>query len=305
LQIEQNGPVKFRAMFIGIMKKIILGFILGLIVGSLSVYLLNSAPVKETADSTKAFSSAAQNLKLELNDYVRLESSDEKLRRAEEILGKVMILFLANIAIHFEPETIDYFDAPKSIEVAVKAPLPSNTIEIETPPKENPPTISKLNYIDSELSMDNLPRHFEGKLGFLSKSTLKEPFKYFSSAKAINSAAIYNKVSGLFKGDLYILRGKMKGFVDQVILDIDFQVEPEKLKGTYELSLSRDGVPYSVNRGRGNNRQVKTLDSKNGEILLEASPSSFLQVYPVGDSELFGNFYDNGKFLGIVRLVRN
>jgi hypothetical protein len=297
-------------MFIIIMKKAIIGFILGLVVGSIAIYSLTPSQVEQEEKNHNTLSSAANNLKLELNDYIRIQNADEKLRRAEEILGKVMVLFLANVAMQFEPEVVNYFDKPAQVDTnrevpqAVQAPK-DKMFGMPTTVKEVIPRSTGNSYMDLNLTLGNLPREFEGKLNLLSTSTIKKPAIYYATATSITSIKTYELVSGTFKGQLYILTGKDKGLVDQVVLESDLQVKDKQLDGTFKVSLTRDGEDYSVNRGNGSNRFMKILDFKKKEILLNVSPSSFFQVYPVGESELFGNYYKNNEHVGVIKLTRD
>lgn len=288
-----------------IMKKLLSIFILGFILGAIitSVLLKPGAPENSNivgkTYSPKDMANAADSFKLELNDYIKINKSDEKLKRAEEILGKVILLFLANIAIHFEPEVIEYFDGPKPKNLS-KKPLKIKS--------QNLPAFKKVKktnlYYANKTPFNQLPQAFEGKINFLSKQILKEPFEVFSKTKAIVKPKDYEKIAGFFSGDLIFLKGKNKGQVDQVLLESDFGIMDGSLKGSYSISISRDGEEYSRNNGSGTNRQIKLLSWERGEYLLEVSPSSFFQVYSVGDNELLGNFYENNLYLGVVRLIR-
>ncbi len=302
-------------------SKIILStlfFIVGLFSGA--HFFSKTIRVKEFQNISASTSNEGINLKKlersiqkltddDLIEYAQLTEMKAKYEKADEILGKIMVLFLANIHLEINKNVKDYFVHNKRPKLKT---LPSHPLSETTNLKKTnigPEVItdpfkdwdkSHFNKIESE--------EFEIVEIKTSKFELKNPYQFFKSAKDAKSIKELGLISGKFEGDLYITKGKNKGKIDKVVLDINFHQERNKLIGQYFVEISRDGKPYSTNRGSGDNGQAKIVKKPKRHYLLEASPNSFFQVFPESSrnnqSNLFGKFYDDDEYIGLVKLYR-
>ena len=285
---------------------IIIVFLIGLGSG----YFISSTnkPAPQVKVAECPLNTSFENLSNELNDYTKLLSASEKLRKAEEILGKVMILFLANVALKFEPEVEQYFLNDKSHQ-SPKTNLDEKdsrgeNVNITIQPVGKVIQLQKDPYTQQEFDARLIPRELEGKVEGLKIRVLKSPQSEFFKAKKIETRLEYSDLSGDFTGHLFYYFGKRKGQTIDMKFSSHLEEVDGKLQGDYLLILSERGEIYNRNAGSGNNRQIKKATSKN-EFYLEVSPSSFIQVFTVSSGDLIGNFYEDNQFLGQFRLTRD
>ena len=260
-------------------------------------------PQSKTQKKLESFNKAAQKISnIDLLEYIKLKTMKEKYEKADEILGKIMLLFLANVQLEMNKDVKEYFstskrptlknDIPKSISVSKK----KESIEVIISPfkkfnKKNLGKIENEDFSDIEIKT--------------AKFELKEPYSFYKNAKSATELKEVFRVYGKFEGELYRTTGKTKGSIDKVLLEIKFMQVGDKLKGEYFSELRRDGVAYSTNRGSGYNGQVKLIKKPKKHLLLQMSPNSFLQVFPSNESEvIIGRFYDNDEYAGLVRVEK-
>jgi len=133
----------------------------------------------------------------------------------------------------------------------------------------------------------------------------RNPFLLFL-AKPIKSFDNYPyNINGNYLGELVHEKGENGGRTDDVSLKINFQKIKNKLKGNFFLELSDDGIVYSSKKGNGDNNSIRIFKKNTKEIILVASPDSFLQITYIKKNDYFiGNYYKNNKYTGKVRLFR-
>ena len=272
-------------------------------------FVFSTNHIKTKAKVTECpLNTSFENLSNELNDYTRLSSASEKLRKAEEILGKVMVLFLANVALKFEPEVEEYFlevnSNQKSRTNLGEKDQGNENGKIIIQPEEKVNQIQNDLYVQQELDTRLIPRELEGKVEGLRSRVLKSPQSEFFKAKKIETHLEYSDLAGDFSGHLFYYFGKRKGQTIDMKFSSHLEEIDGKLQGDYLLILSERGEIFSRNAGSGNNRQIKKATSKK-EFFLEVSPSSFIQVFTMSSGDLIGNFYEDNQFLGQFRLTRD
>lgn len=239
-------------------------------------------------------SEAFYNLsKTEFEDYVHLKNQKEKFEKAEEILGKVILLFLANVQMKMGEDVKDYFTSGKRVQ-------PNNEV-VKGASKEVRSTeviindyIKSKNIKDLDVRFKDIQRKFPIELS--------APSLFFKNAKPIKDINQIDIFNGSFKGELNIISGNKKGEVHGVDLRINFQDNNGKVSGSYESKLSSKGNLYSHNKGNGTNGQIKRSKGR-GLFLLETSPNSFLHLkYLSGEDYFIGKYYVSDEYRGLVML---
>jgi hypothetical protein len=285
--------------------KIIIPFIslfIGLVVGA--KFFSTTETIKEVQikpeikieKNKKSFITAATNISnVDLLEYTKLKTMKEKYEKADEILGKIMLLFLANIQLEMNKDVKKYFTSSDRqklrFEEKKKEPIKVVISPFESSSKDDLGKIENEDFSDIESKT--------------SKFNLKEPYAFYKNAKSATDLKDIFRLYGKFEGELYITKGKNKGIIDSIHIDIKLMQVGNKLKGDYISELRRSGSPYSTNRGSGENKQVKLINKPKKHLLLEMSPSSFLQIFPSNESEIIiGRFYDNDEYMGLVRLYK-
>lgn len=287
------------------MKKNLLILFLGFFLGFIfSLYLIP----KDSTQKTSQLNLEKQSdlIAKDLAEYIEINDHEQKLKKADELLGKVMMLFLANISIHFNQNIKDYFDMPVSYRLEKdKYEIPKKDIETIEEIEAEPDTDNKSSYKENpiplyEIANEELRRPFSR----LNKLVLSTPYKYLKESTLLTDPTQMMKLNGDFMGKIHYLAGKNKGEVHDLLLSINL-IEGEKgLSGNYFSEISFNGVPSSTNRGNGGNAHISVNGDKKREVLLKTSPNSFIQLILSERNELRGNYYDDDEYKGIVILER-
>lgn len=292
------------------MKKTIGTFTFGIAVGLTLAYYLNVQPDQTKQSNLKVVTSAGESLSLELNSYVKLKDAEEKYKKADEILGKVMTLFLANVSIHFDQRVKKYFDSPVATRTKAEQETPKyrdvekSKMAHEIPAPEDNDKEQGI-YTSINLPFQSIENEeLRGPFVRSRHQVINKPFMYFKNAKAATSKKIADEFTGEFSGVILALGGKNEGETYDVLLKVNLQHVGEKIVGTYFSELSRGGKPFSTNKGNGTNNHIKQSSSKK-EYLLSTSPNSYMQLFKRDSNQYYGSFYSNDEYVGVVVINRN
>jgi len=255
-------------------------------------------PIKSGADKKlDSMSNAFFNLtQKDFLEYTNLKDQKAKYLKADEILGKIILIFLANVQMRMNPEVKSYFvdgikpEVEKKEDSRLESALKPDRSQLEE--KDNKEFIYKKHKAKDE--------QFQVAASMLPIEIIS-PYAFFKKAKAIESIDRIKKFNGTFRGNLLLEAGKNSGQVHDVELIINFNQEGQKIKGAYESKLSFKGQLYSHNRGSGDNGQIRRGDK--GLYLLETSPSSFMHLkYIEGEDYFVGKYYNNDEYSGLVKI---
>jgi hypothetical protein len=282
------------------LSTLILGILIGKFAFSTNEVIIRTEtiPIKTQKDKQlDSLSEGFYNLsQTEFNEYIKLKDESKKAEKAEEILGKVMLLFLANVQMKMTTEVKDYFDKPKKVALDKKEKKTKESVlskdekklevYINEYKKAKPLGVKDSEFVDVERQMP---------------IEIKSPYAYFKKAKPIKEYDKIQKFNGLFSGSMLVTAGKKKGQRHSVELNIAFSDDNGKINGSYESKLSFEGNTYSHNRGGGGNRQIRR--ASKGLYLVETSPNSFLHLRYLSDKDYFiGKYYDDDEYIGLVKL---
>jgi len=175
------------------------------------------------------------------------------------------------------------------------SPIPdSNPVEKQTEnsEEENPPPRR------DSIETGHLP---EEKLLKVSEQFIAhDPPLFYARAKPLTDYNQAKRFNGQFRGHIYHVSGAHKGRTDDIELSINFRInKSNKVTGEYYSILSHNGDVHSRKNSNGENQSIR----ENGEFfILDLRPDTFLQLQKTNLK--IGNYYHNGKFIGIVRLRR-
>lgn len=250
-------------------------------------------------------------------DYLNLKDLRARYQKADELLGKLMLLVLTDLGIRLSPE----------IEQQVKSSAEGRAPELEETPQPlltrqgkgdfggssgAEPTLEKsgkiLNWERQEAQLEDLDS--EGDVDdFLKKVTVKNLFDQLRAARSLNPSQVQ------------ALQGSFLGFVNfddpnekrwDVKLSFDGEVRGEAIKGQAHVELSKDGKRFSNSRSSGDlSKNFTSFAGGSRGIIVEANGGDgYFQLYaPPRLTSLVGVYYHKqgvGDFrrTGTVILVR-
>lgn len=237
----------------------------------------------------------------DLTDYYRLKTLEERYKMADEILGKVIKIFLADLGLHLSPKTLSSVrdalaqqtperPAPESAAQAgngkttIKSPdaKPTSTSAAPDPTKEE-----ALANIRDEQDVNDL----------LSKLRIGDLYAALRSTTDVSSSnENFLAIAGKFSGTANVTKaGANKLWT--IDLTVSITKREEKLAGSMSLILSENGKAFSSKSGDGDvSSDFKEFGNGSQALLIHASPSRYLQIYYLKSMDaIAGNFYESEK----------
>lgn len=259
--------------------KYILVAIVSLFVGYYLHPAFNATP--QPKDNVKPFK---RFLETEARNYAELQDAEAKLKAADEMYGKMMMLFLAELGIMAQPSkpvmnsvcpTVENVDNKPEAEAFVSESSPVNAVasETETTKKAEAP-----------------------------KNDGERWVKFASTPYIENFSRKDRRLMfGAFEGQMRHLPPNQQR-VDTINMQFNLQQVDKKIEGDTLVSMvDPSGKEYSRNSGNGGNKSIKKGESENS-YYVEASPTSYFLLDLSKFPRVSGQYYERGKLAGNVQL---
>lgn len=233
-------------------------------------YFSRPVPKPETFDTF---------IQTEAKKYAEATDADAKLKAAEEMYGKIMLLLLAEVGTRARPEVSKpvLVDLPKVTECPpVIAPETETTViassAVTTPVASQKPK-------PEEVAKDNWT-------------------KYTTTPYLETFQGKDKRLIGRFEGTLVNPDGRE----DTVVMQFNLVETKKEITGeTFVTMTDPSGKEYSRNAGNGGNRSIKGADGENG-YYIEASPTSYFLINLKHYPQISGKYFEKGKLIGDVQL---
>jgi len=245
-------------------------------------------PADDTDSIKKKFETIAHT---DYEEYLALKTDAEKYKKADEILNKIMTLFLADLGLHIAHSTPSPTPAPTT------APSERNARIIPTPtPKPSP------KYSQEKTELLKLSNEFQNDK-FLKSSLLSDPKQgLFDATPATNFT---QRVKGCFEGTSTI-----NGRTMQMKLWLGNTTNSFSSIQNYKSVLLSNGNMTSHQSGQTQNSLLTLNSTDPNEFIFFPVPGTFYQFYylPLEDRLIADNYsgQPNGtyKFTGTTSLLR-
>ncbi len=256
----------------------------------------NSQTISELEEKFKLLS------KNEFADYLQLKNQKLKYEKAEEILGKMMLIFLTDLGLKASSQHQTPINS-----LTLRDNAEENAKDRSNQPNGDYQKNNKMNSLSknsSEPSSENQKLHWsknEAKFSdvrsekdiqsFLSSVVIKDLFSEMRSANKVSEMQL-DELNGQFIGKV-IFDSKSREPWD-VFLDLKGDLKNGILDGTSLVELSKNGKAFSTSRSNGNlDENFKSFAGSSEAILVSANRErSFFQLYlPNKLNKLIGNYY--------------
>ncbi|MBK7843387.1 MAG: hypothetical protein IPJ71_06770 [Bdellovibrionales bacterium] len=237
----------------------------------------------------------------DISDYLKLKSEKDRYYKAEEILGKIMLLFLVDLGIKTSGEQMVFartvsqgrkrkdmvapVDLTESDEVAPNS-LESTSIQSANQLKSSSEakSILEAEKVLSELRSDNEIETF------LKSVSLGNLFDSLKNANEMDMEQIRD-LRGTFSGELVFDSPLQEKW--EVKLIFSGRLESGTLVGKSRVELAKDGKIFSNSRSNGNLSNLKSLPNGQRGVLIEIlGGEGFFQLYSVPQlQKLIGLYY--------------
>lgn len=274
-----------------------------------------ASPKMEIAANTETDSLKAKLQELtdsDIAEYYRLRTLEERYKKADEILAKIMQIFLVDLGLRSTK-----VDAAKAQQVPVaaadkKVDPPASSVQKIEP---TPTTVTVAKPARAWLAAESNLRTVR---------TDREIVEFLEKAKIgnfddeIKSGQTYANANN----DIEFLNGRFTGIADVMVgeratnwgvdLRISMHIDNGVAKGSTRFRLMERGKVFSNSRGDGDIRDLREFASGSTAVLLRASPGTYFQLYALNDrTTLVGNVYRRPSdelpftYIGTVRLRKN
>ncbi len=280
-------------------------YLLGLLIFALGVgagaYGLR--PAQNASSDAEGIRKLQALADVDLEDYYRLKTMEEKYRKADEILGKVMVIFLADLGLRVS----------KNAQNAAKEPLPSAPAarEERAPPPPfvpanapSPPVAPKpvdghsKRWDNDETSLLNL-RDERDVNSMLRKLKIED---FDSSLKTTrlftNRSGVLTALNGGFEGNASV-RPDGKAHTWYIHVELAATMQGSQLRGNAKIRMLENGKVFSNSQNDGTIENFREYAGAGNAILVQASPQAFLQLYYLKElDQVAANIYWKASAMG-------
>jgi hypothetical protein len=227
----------------------------------------------------------------EAKDFAVLETAEDKLKAAEAMYGKMMVLFLAHLGLK---SNYDF----KPVAVVVKA----ETAKEKKIPEERI-VAEKVEPLSHAGTRDAYADEVKSKPKAENKTDQERYEQYRMSQYIEKFDDKAKRLLGSFRGTLKHDSPKNEGRVDSVLMEFNLHQENGKVTGdTLVVMADPSNVEYSRNAGNAGNRAMKFNPQDVDSYYVDASPTSYFLIYLKTFPEVTGQYYERGKLIGTVNL---
>ena len=240
----------------------------------------------------------------EIQEYYLLKTEQEKYKKAEEILGKIVVLLLQDLGVRVSQSTLKAAEAPvtQAPMTQVSGHEPSNQIgsteatDQKTPKKFLlPENVSANPWILNEKKLSEMtsPTEVAEYLNQVKIENFEDSLK--QSKSFTNSNQNLSDLTGRYKGAAQVVN-RGKNTVWEIELNLQADMRGPTLRGMSHIMISENGKTFSNSKDRGEVMNFREFSGGSQATLIRASPSINFQTYYIKSREaMIGNVYQLNK----------
>ena len=266
-------------------------FLLGFVAGGILLPRLVH-PTKENSENVwkEKFQQLTDS---EVTEYYKLKTMEEKYKKADEIMGKIMTIFLTDLGIRVSKATLDLSKEPLPMSHYNESNKILNSLQIKPPhPLFEKP---KKNWLSAERRLGDIRNRREVST-FLEEVKIDDlDSKLKMSSRFTNHSNILDYLRGEFSGfTAFAERGERHYW--RIKFSINAEMRDGLLMGTTSVEIREKNTVVSVSNEDGEIKLVRDFGSGSRALLIKASPTTYLQLYYLRDlDELAGHIYKRGS----------
>lgn len=248
----------------------------------------------------------------DLEEYYRLQASREKFRKADEILGKIMTIFLADLGLHVSRHAVD---ASKKEPPPARAPEPIARVApapIAAKPGGSSPSggdSAHQRLAERRIGNARTEEELAADLRRVRLPDLNDSIR--QSVPFTNAGNLLSSLNGQFSG-LAQLRYDNGAHEWEVQLTIQGSSNGGKVSGTTHVRVLEQGILRVDSTLRGPLPGIRETKGNAQGFFLQAGSNVYFQLFYVRElDQLAGNVYrsqtgaQNFLYAGTVALRRN
>jgi len=249
----------------------------------------------------------------EISEYYELKTMEERYKKADEILAKIMTIFMAEFGLRLSDRALVAsrisVDLPSaSCSAPITPSDPDGQRRVESKPQPPAEEVARAPVTAEELARLRTPKLVKA---FLDKNKIENLSQTIAASKSFsNVSGLVELIQGRFVGPAHVVEGE-KPVEWEVRVFLNAPLREGKLDGASEIVIAKAGVAFSTSRGEGSVEEWREGGSGGMELFIKASPNVYFQIYYLKASDSFiGNVYRRGSteafaHIGNVNLYRN
>ena len=252
-------------------------------------------PIGSNSNLTEVARQKLQNLSdVEIAEYFQLKTMEEKYRKADEILGKIVAIFLADLGLHVSDRTAkqarDVLAGNYTIPITEKSIPP--TVKSQEPLSRAKLQHANLLEAERKLQSGIADRDVDDFLKSVKLDDIIPEARNSSSFSFANPPP--EALFGHYQGQTTLQDGTHR--IWDIVMDVSGGVKEDHIEGTERITLSENGKIFSNKSGDGDIKDFKRSLGGSDAILIEASPSTYFQLYYLkNQDEFIGNLYQQSS----------
>jgi hypothetical protein len=224
----------------------------------------------------------------EIADYYRLKTLEEKYKKADEILGKIMQIFLADLGLKISQQTQNLVKHPPELTKASAPPPPkpeTKSLPASPQPKREHyysiASVKSLTDIDQFLALAKI----EGEPSY---RRLNLPFS--------NREDILAKLKGTYVGSAQIVESGRSPRTWDILFQLDGTYEGNHFNGQFYAKLVENGRTLGQVSGIG---QLREYSSDPFGLMINIGMNTVLQLYYFPNLNVIGGHVYKIKLGGL------
>lgn len=237
----------------------------------------------------------------EIQEYYLLKNEQEKYRKADEILGKIVLLLLQDLGVRVSESTQKAAGSPpvqnqQSSQAARREQPILDQAEKPTPIKKFPlESLPSNPWVQNEIKLSevNSPTEVAEYLNQVKIENFEDSLKQSKSFTNTNQSL--SDLTGRYKGAAQVvIRGK--NTVWEIEMNLEANMRGPVLRGLSHILISENGKTFSNSKDRGEVMNLREFSGGSQATLIRASPSINFQTYYIKSREaMIGNIYQLNK----------
>jgi hypothetical protein len=208
----------------------------------------------------------------EIHDYLATNSAEEKLRKADEILAKMIQVFIADVGYRISNAELNKLGKPLTVS-SVEKPIDTQPTPLPEPILEKPTITVKDSYHRPRLLVNQIKDDSQVK-EFLQTISLNEFYQGLKSSKNLNEQQAH-QLNGRYAGLINFTNGR-----PQLRAEMSFEGEARqgKLRGRSDILLTEVTTGKNISHSRGTGNLDKSYSTYEGAYIIDVG-GDYLELY--------------------------
>lgn len=272
---------------------LLVGVFLG---GSILPSAFKTEPQSAVCDNNEKWKEKIQEIAdNDLADYYRLKNLEDKYKKADEILGKIITVFFADLGIHISNKAVSLTKQVVAESDSGKPPRANQNENILESKASHAPTMLPQTSAEAWVAAEKQRFEIQNEqqitdfLRNVKISNFDDVLK--ASASYANKTNTLEALQGHFNGTAQVKIGEATRDWN-VDLFLKAEMSGGSLQGVSQIKLEENGRVFSEHSDTGEVKAYKELAEGRAAVLVGAGPKTYFQLYYLKELDLLvGNVY--------------